>query len=208
MLIEGPLLASHKVTIADFEPTAMIGPHALIHTIAVMRDCLSGQACNEVLGNAQLSDLPSGEQMVPEIDALRLHRWLALREPIACFAIASEAAQRTADYIIANRIPAPAVRLLQILPAALSAHLLMLAIRKHAWTFIGAGRFKPRGAWEFVIDRSDAGDTIMLPDSLFHWYAGVFERLYRRLVAPDCRCRIVASQSGSGDLRQFRLDRR
>jgi divinyl protochlorophyllide a 8-vinyl-reductase len=146
--------------------------------------------CDAVLSDAQIAAVPTGDHMISEIAALRVHRWLALREPVACFAIAEEAAQRTADYIIANRIPAPAVWLLQRLPARLSAPLLMQAIRRHAWTFVGAGKFIPHGAWAFTIDRSGADDPLMPPDSLFHWYAAVFERLYQRLVAPQSRCRL------------------
>jgi divinyl protochlorophyllide a 8-vinyl-reductase len=134
--------------------------------------------------------------MIPEIHALRLHRWLSLHEPIGCYVIAEEAGSRTADYIIANRIPKPAVWLLRHLPALLAAPLLMAAIRKHAWTFVGAGVFAPAGAWAFTIDRTAAEDTIPLPDSLFHWYAAVFTRLYRELVAGDCVCR--ASHPGEG----------
>jgi divinyl protochlorophyllide a 8-vinyl-reductase len=206
MLIEGPVLAEEretvgKIRIAD-QPAlsrtmdresadpALIGPHAVIHAVAVMRERLNADICKAVLADAQITDLPSGECMVPELDALRLHRWLALRLPVDCFAIAEEAARRTGDYIIANRIPAPVVWLLERLPAPVAARMLMSAIRRHAWTFVGAGGFAPQGSWAFTIDRSHAGDPVMLPDSLFHWYAAVFERLYRRLVHPDCRCRI------------------
>ena len=51
--------------------------------------------------------LPSGEAMIPEMQVLRLHRWLALHEPIGSFRIAEDAGARTADYIIAHRIPRP-----------------------------------------------------------------------------------------------------
>ena len=73
--------------------------------------------------------------------ALRLHRWLALHAPVGCFLpSAEEAGARTADYIIANRTPRPAVLVCCAnLPARLAAPLLMMAITKHAWTFIGAG---------------------------------------------------------------------
>ena len=132
--------------------------------------------------------LPSGEAMIPEMQVLRLHRWLALHEPIGSFRIAEDAGARTADYIITNRIPRPAVWLLRHLPAVVAAPLLMAAIRKHAWTFVGAGTFVPQSAWRFTIDRSRTGYPMMPPESLFHWYAAVFTRLYCRLVAVDCTC--------------------
>ena len=188
MSIEARILSRRRVE-------ALIGPNAVLQTVAVMEERLGHAETAAILADAQIAQLPSGKHMIPEVEALRLHRWLALHEPIGCLVIAEEAASRTADYIIANRIPHAAVWLLGILPARLAAILLMAAIRKHAWTFVGAGRFNPAGAWQFAIDRSGADDPLLPPDSLWYWYAKVFERLYRRLVCPDCSCEL---QSGSG----------
>ncbi|GAB4478103.1 MAG: hypothetical protein OHK0018_09090 [Erythrobacter tepidarius] len=145
--------------------------------------------------------------VVDEIQALRLHRWLSLRVPMGCYAIAEEAGARTADYIIAKRIPPAVVWLLRHLPALLAAPVLMAAIRKHAWTFAGAGVFVPRAAWGFTTDRSAAEDIIPLPDSLFHWYAAVFTRLYRCLVAGDCTCRMIDRAEGLRQQLAYRIAR-
>jgi divinyl protochlorophyllide a 8-vinyl-reductase len=186
---------------------AVIGPHAVLHTIAVMEEALGPQRTAAILGDAQITALPSGGEMIPEIHALRLHRWLALHEPLACFDIAAEAGARTADYIIAHRIPRAAVWLLGHLPAAAAAPLLMAAIRRHAWTFAGAGTFTPHGAWAFTLDRRAAHDATMPPGSLFHWYGAVFTRLYQRLVAPGCTCRIVPGAAASPDARDYAIVR-
>lgn len=172
------------------KPGALIGPNAILQAVAVMEERLGPAETAAILGQAQITRLPSGENMIPEIDALRLHRWLALHDPMGALVIAEEAGARTADYIIANRIPRAACWLLRRLPAALAAPLLMAAIRKHAWTFVGAGTFSPAGAWRFTIDRAAASDTLPPAESLFHWYAAVFTRLYRALVAPDSTCRM------------------
>jgi divinyl protochlorophyllide a 8-vinyl-reductase len=171
---------------------ALIGPNAVLQAVAVMEERFGAAETAAILADAQITQVPSGAHMIPELDALRLHRWLALHDPMGCFVIAEEAGARTADYIIANRIPQAACWLLRHLPAMLAAPLLMMAIRKHAWTFIGAGVFTSAGAWAFTIDRSAAEDTTMPPDSLFHWYAAVFTRLYRALVAADCTCTVQA----------------
>ena len=160
-----------------------------------------------ILADAQIEQLPTGKHMIPEIEALRLHRWLALHDPMGALVIADEAGARTADYIIANRIPRPAVWLLKRLPALLAAPLLMGAIRKHAWTFVGAGVFTPAGAWGFAIDRTRADDSIPPPDSLFLWYAAVFTRLYRVLVAPDCTCRMAEPGQDFAPRRTFTIIR-
>lgn len=205
MFIEGQIIADHSLDGATATTPALIGPHAVIHTAEVMREALGKEACDEILSTAQVSSLPTGEHMIPEIDALRIHRWLALREPVDCFTIAQESAKRTADYIIANRIPALARWLLSVLPAGISAHLLMKAIGQHAWTFIGAGRFEPRGAWAFAIDRSEANDLVMPPESLFHWYAEVFQRLYRRLIGKEFECQMCGDELGHSKRRTYRI---
>jgi divinyl protochlorophyllide a 8-vinyl-reductase len=174
----------------------MIGPNAVLQAVAVMEERLGHAETAAILADAQIERLPSGEHMIPEIETLRLHRWLALHEPVIALWIAEEAGARTADYIIARRIPRAAVLLLRALPAALAAPLLMAAIGKHAWTFVGAGAFLPEGAWSFTIDRTTADDAAMPPDSLFQWYAAVFTRLYRTLVAADCTCRMRAARPG------------
>ncbi|UAB77598.1 bacteriochlorophyll 4-vinyl reductase [Erythrobacter sp. SCSIO 43205] len=185
-----PSLSLPPLSSNEDEALAQIGPHALIHAVEVMRELLDQDAVAAVFSNAQIDAVPTGDAMVSEVDALRLHRWLAAREPFACFEIAGEAAKRTGDYIIAHRIPKLAARVLKILPARLAAPLLMRAISRHAWTFVGAGRFTFTGGWRFRIDRRAAGDATLPAQSLFHWYAGVFERLYQRLIAPDCHCEV------------------
>jgi divinyl protochlorophyllide a 8-vinyl-reductase len=174
---------------------ALIGPNAVLQTVAVMEERLGAAETQAILADAQIERLPSGEHMIPEVEALRLHRWLALHDPLGAFVIAEESGVRTADYIIANRIPRPVCWLLRHLPARLAAPLLMAAIRKHAWTFVGAGVFAAEGSWAFTIDRSRADDAVPPPDSLFLWYAAVFTRLYRQLVAPGSTCRIQGTEA-------------
>lgn len=186
---------------------ALIGPNAILQAVAVMEERLGAAETEAILADAQIARLPSGEHMIPEIDVLRLHRWLALHDPMGSFVIAEEAGARTADYIIAHRIPRAAAWLLRHVPARIAAPLLMAAIRKHAWTFVGAGDFAPRGAWHFTIDRTDARDSLPPPDSLFHWYAAVFSRLYAALVARDCACRMLAPQEDYPPLRAYAITR-
>jgi divinyl protochlorophyllide a 8-vinyl-reductase len=186
---------------------ALIGPNAVLQTVAAMEAGLGKAETQAILADAQIDALPAGDAMIPEVHALRLHRWLALHQPLGSFAIAEDAGSRTADYIIAHRIPKAATWLLRRLPARIAAPLLMAAIRKHAWTFIGAGAFAVDSAWRFSIDRSAAGDVVLPPDSLFHWYAAVFARLYRQLVAPDCICRFAPAASGHPLARRFTISR-
>ena len=211
MYLEGPILPQaallEQADFATDHAPGMIGPNAVLKTIEVMRERLDATSCNVVLRDAQIDTPPSGDSMIPEIEALRLHRWLAMHEPVAGLEIAREAGLRTADYIIAHRIPAPARALLRWLPASLAAPLLMKAISAHAWTFIGSGEFKPHGAWAFSIDRSLADDTVVPYDSVFVWYGAVFTRLFRQLVSPESTCVEVDDDSVGIAARSYRITR-
>jgi len=200
MSIEGRILGRRR-------GGALIGPNAVLKAVEVMEERLGHAETSAILADAQIVSLPSGRHMIPEVEALRLHRWLALHDPVGAFVIAEEAGARTADYIIAHRIPPAAVWVLRHCPAVLAAPLLMAAIGKHAWTFVGAGTFTPDGAWAFSIDRGSAGDDLPPSDSLFHWYAAVFTQLYRRLVAPDCTCRVIAPDAPCDMARRFVIAR-
>ena len=142
----------------------------------------------KVLAHAGLSAIPDGTGMIPEDDAARLHRQVRLEEPDRAPDLAADAGRRTADYILAYRIPGPAKRLLKVLPPALAATFLARAIARHAWTFAGSGRFAQDGPWTFRIADNPLirGERSEVP--ICHWHAAVFERLYRSLVAPDCIC--------------------
>jgi len=192
MLIEGPLLEASMergVEIGEHHATALIGPNAILQALPVMERMLGKREAARVLMEARIAQLPSGDGMIPEIEAIRLHHALSMRDPFEAIDIARESGFGTADYIIAHRIPGPAVTILRWLPARLAAPLLMKAIARHAWTFIGSGRFESRGGWAFTIDRTDADDLMMPTPSLYEWYAAVFTRLYQRLVHPNAICR-------------------
>ncbi|MEE4337667.1 bacteriochlorophyll 4-vinyl reductase [Erythrobacter sp.] len=189
---------------------AEIGPNAVLQTVRIIEERLGSEVSAAILAEAGLSGLPSGECMIRETHAIALHRALHRRLPREAPAIARSAGWATADYIIAHRIPGAAKVLLRLLPASLAAPLMMAAIRRHAWTFAGAGRFTPRGGWSFTIDRSRAGDQPAPPACLFEWYGAVFTRLFRELVAERCECRPLASESESGDerlVRHYRIAR-
>ncbi len=179
--------AKTSLEAAGTEP-ARIGPNAILQLAHAMERRLGTARTMKVMRKAGMSALPAGDAMIPEADAIAIHHALAYCESDAAQQLVHESAVRTADYIIANRIPAPAVWLLGNLPPALAGRLLMMAIAKHAWTFTGAGHFCADGPWHFTINRSATQDWAEPPASLFAWYGAVFERLFQRLVAPDSRC--------------------
>lgn len=169
-------------------PTAMIGPNAILQMVPVL-DQLGGlKLRTEIMARAGVFELPSGDEMIPEGPVARLHQEVRRSLPDMAPALAWAAGRATADYILANRIPAKAQWLLKHLPAPLAAWFLARAIRDHAWTFAGSGQFKLVSKYCFEI-----GDNPVVRDEeadhpLCDWHAAVFARLFQVLVHPDFIC--------------------
>lgn len=167
---------------------ALIGPNAVLQLLPVISREVGPRRLAVILDRTGLAVLPDGSRMIAEEDAARLHRTLRREEPDAAVRIAREAGQATADYILAHRIPRTVRQVLKAIPAGLAAPLLARAITRHAWTFVGSGRFRCRDSWTFEITDNPLIRGEHSPVPLCIWHAAVFERLYATLVAPDCRC--------------------
>ncbi len=141
-----------------------------------------------LMGRARIAAPPDRRSMIPEAQAAALHRLLRAEHLASAPLLAAEAGARTADYLLAHRIPAPVRHRLRHLPANAAAAILSRAIARNAWTFAGSGAFRRETAWRFSIAANPliTGERGAAP--LCHWHAAVFERLYRERVAPDSRC--------------------
>ncbi len=138
-------------------------------------------------GLLPLLDAPPAA-MVDERAVASLYRALFARlPPAAAAAVAADSGRRTADYILAHRIPRPAQALLRALPPSWAGPLLLRAIARNAWTFAGSGRVSPGRAgprsWRLEI----AANPLAMPRC--PWHSAVFERLFRTLVAPAAQVR-------------------
>jgi divinyl protochlorophyllide a 8-vinyl-reductase len=184
-----------------------IGPNAVLQLLPVVEERLGAARVGPLLAAAGLGGPPDGTAMIPQGEAVRLHRAVRAAEPVSWPGLLAEAGARTADYILANRIPAPARTVLRLLPAGPAAHLLSGAIARHAWTFAGTGRFRAVDAWTFEI----AGNPFVGEETSAHplcvWHAAVFEGLYCSLVSERCRCREVrcGAQQGAGGVCRFAI---
>lgn len=166
----------------------LIGPNAVLQLLPVLERVEGRAGAAGMLARAGLRDVPDGSRMIPEGDAARLHHLLRAETGPRAPALAAEAGRRTADYILAHRIPRFVQIALRALPAPLAARALARAIAKHAWTFAGSGRFRVVSPWCFEIAhnpiiRGESSDT-----PLCHWHAAVFARLYQVLVHPRVQC--------------------
>lgn len=166
-----------------------VGPNAITRIAEALRAEHDDHVARSVFGAAGLLgwlDAPPGA-MVPEGDVAALHRALveALGERDAR-AVAALAGRRTAAYLLAHRIPAPVRLLLWLLPAAPSARLLMRAIGRHAWTFVGSGNFEANHGPPVVV--TITGGPLRAAGAaapgVAAYYAATFEALFRALVHP------------------------
>ncbi len=166
-----------------------IGPNAILQLVPVLDAALGQDGRDGLFQRAGVALPPPHAGMLPEGEVIRLHATLRKALPAQSPALLRAAGLGTADYILANRIPAPARRLIHALPRPLGARLLAGAIARHSWTFAGSGRFR--------IDRfrpltvSIAANPLALGPGC-HWHAAVFERLFAALVWPGATVRETA----------------
>lgn len=167
-----------------------VGPNAIIRVAEALEARQDRAAVVELFRLAGLADyldtLPTA--MVDEQEVIALQA--ALRQQLgipAAREVARDAGLRTGDYLLANRIPRPAQTLLSILPPRLASRALLKAIRGNAWTFVGTGVFaaNPSHPPRLTITDSLLCRGTSATEPLCDFYAGTFERLFRRLVHPD-----------------------
>jgi divinyl protochlorophyllide a 8-vinyl-reductase len=180
--------------LSDAAHTGRIGPNAVIR-LAEALDAVESKAVTLRLFNAAgfgAHAVAPPDAMVPEEEVTALHR--QLRSELGLQRAASVswiAGLRTADYLLANRIPRPVQRLLKLLPARLGAFILMKAIGSHAWTFAGTSRFSWKLGKTVTLTFEDCplcrGDHAASP--CCSYYAATFERLFRVLIAADTTVR-------------------
>ena len=165
------------------EAAGLIGPNVAIKLGQALRD--SAGLCESVSSTSGflrlLTDPP--DVMIDGAIPARLFAALWAAAPDRAPGIAHRAGRLTGDYVMANRIPHPARLVLGPLPARLAAPLLLKAIRKHAWTFAGAG--------QCLVAAGQPAVTTIIDNPLTMsggvWHVGVFESLFRALISPRAR---------------------
>jgi divinyl protochlorophyllide a 8-vinyl-reductase len=162
----------------------LIGPNALTQLLPLLEKAGGAELRDGLLAEAGIFTLPDMRGLIDEAPVARLHQAMRAGLPDLAPSLAWEAGLRTADYIIANRIPAPIVLLLRALPAPLAAPLLIRAIERHAWTFAGSGRFQvlSHRPLRVAIHHNPVVRGESSDHALCHWHSAVFERLFTRLV--------------------------
>lgn len=187
-----------------------IGPNAVIR-IAEAVDAVENRAATlRLFAGAGLGGYLAAPPaaMVPEDDVTALHR--RLRSELGATRAVSVswiAGVRTADYLLANRIPVPVQPLLRLLPARLAAFVLLKAIGAHAWTFAGSGRFSWTMGRPITLIFADCPlcRDQRAPAPCCHYYAATFERLFRVLIDGEARVTETHCIAAGADACRFEI---
>jgi divinyl protochlorophyllide a 8-vinyl-reductase len=175
--------------------SGLIGPNAIIQIRLALEQLQGTLQSERVFVEAALARhlVRSPQRPVPEHEVQQLH--IALRHTLGeaqAETVAREAGLRTARYLLAHRIPAPAQALLRHLPARLALPVLLRAMQPQAWTFAGSGRFDSRMVWRgptlaiLSIRDNPLCRGLRLTGPACAYYAATFEHLMRTLVHARC----------------------
>lgn len=165
-----------------------VGPNAIIQTREALdefcgtakRTAIFEQAGLGTLADDRLRDLVD----VGQVNALNQAIGQRLRPQVA-HAVLRRAGELTGAYVLENRIPKPAHRLLKALPRAIAQRLLMKAIARNAWTFAGQARVETGADW--ILIHANPICQGPLGFSRCEWHMAVFSRLFETLVDPRIR---------------------
>jgi divinyl protochlorophyllide a 8-vinyl-reductase len=187
------------------DPPGLVGPNAVVQ-LAVALEEMTGRdearSFYSCLGLEALFDTPPGEMIDQRIPA-RLMRALWDHFPDAmAHAIAASAGQKTADYVIAHRIPGIAKASFRIMPRSLAAKMLLTAIHRNAWTFAGSGVCEVKRDRPHLISIRE--NPLAMPDCA--WHVAVFERLFRRLVYGETRVSHLSCCKSGAEACTFAID--
>jgi divinyl protochlorophyllide a 8-vinyl-reductase len=188
----------------------VIGPNAITQVGAALRALSGAGVASDIFAMARLQAYLTVEpsRMVAESEAAALHRAVRARlGEEAASAVLFEAGLRTADYLLAHRIPRAAQTVLKILPAPLASRALLAAIRRHAWTFAGSGSFRAAPGNPAAVEIEGCplcrGERSGRP--LCGYYAAVFEKLFQTLVSPKANAAEVACEAMGAPACRFEI---
>jgi len=167
----------------------LVGPNAAIQLAIALRSAGLNYIARDVfakVGAQEWLERPP-TAMVDEMRVARIHQ--GIREKLSredAGAILAAAGQLTADYLLANRIPKAFRRLLSYLPRSVAERLFLSALRRHAWTFVGSGKFIARMGAPTILEIKGnpfcEGEKRTAP--VCDWHAAVFQRMFASLSRP------------------------
>lgn len=175
-------------------PGGLIGPNALTQLLPLLEQAGGADLRDDMLMRAGIVALPDMTGLIDEAPVARLHQVMRAEMPTLAPSLAWEAGERTAEYILANRIPRGVQWVLCALPGRIAGSILARAIARNAWTFTGSGAFRilSMQPLRFAIHDNPVVRGEFSSHPLCHWHTAVFEHLFRTLVDDRLRARETA----------------
>lgn len=166
-----------------------IGPNAIIQTAAALQALVGDpRACtllHEATGRT-METMPT--DMVDEAEVNRLvHALRADLDPALFEAVLGDAGVRTAEYLIAHRIPRVAQVMMRVLPSTIALRVLLGGIMRHTWTFAGTAQVSlkhpPGEPMRLVLRRCPMCRGLEATVPACHFYTTTLQTLLVRLVS-------------------------
>lgn len=193
------------------EAMGRIGPNAITQVADVLSARHGREFSRQLFAKAGLSRhfAHPPTQMVDEDEVTQLHAALhhCLEDEEAA-RVSAVAGRRTAEYLLANRIPKGAQWLLKLLPKTLAARIFTRSIGRHAWTFAGSGYFsaaREAGGLLLCLHDNPACRELATGVPSCHYFTATFETLYRAILGPSVRVAEVACEAAGDDCCCFRV---
>lgn len=175
---------------------ARIGPNALIQTVRALQEICGLAQATAILEQGQQAHLIdyTPTEMVPEADfhalVLLLTKHLGVEQATHVLRVSG---QYTARYLLHHRIPRLFQRLLKVLPRRLALALLLFAISKHAWTFVGSGTFTYHVG---KATRLTVTSGIHSNGAVCGFYGGTFATLIQQIIDVEAQVQATRCQVG------------
>jgi divinyl protochlorophyllide a 8-vinyl-reductase len=185
-----------------------IGPNAIIQVDHALQRWGGAELAERIFGQAQLLHyrLQPPQRMVDEAEVVRLHQLMARELGSEAVAVARDAGTATARYLLANRIPRPMQKALKLLPARAALEVLLRAIARHAWTFVGSGEFsvvRSAQGIELQVQHNPLCRGLQADTPACDYFAACFETLFKTLVHSHARVRETACEACGDDACRF-----
>lgn len=180
------------------DKAARIGPNAIIQTFNALSARLGEDRAHLIFKSANhekyIGNMPTEMVSEAEFHALVDAILAAIGEQDTA-GVLKDSGQRTADYLLKNRIPGIFQWLVRRMPERLGMKLLLFAISKNAWTFAGSGAFS------FAVGESMAIRVrVRFPSEpvVAYFYGGTFDKLLCTLINPKVAIAIEAHSDQDG----------
>lgn len=172
---------------------ARIGPNALIQSVNALREQYTEAQIHTILRQCGQEDLLDTQPTTMVAEQAFADLVVALADQLGIAParqILWRAGQLTAGYLLQHRIPRPFQWLLRPLPHRPALQLLLLAVGKHAWTFVGSGQFS------YVVGQTPELTVLtrLYPgEAVCGFYGGTFDHLIHVLIAAQAQTKVTTS---------------